>query len=85
MCRLVFVVATHGRAFEIVVEIRREKRVDPIVQRRLISLHCQAVIGVGIDNRFGDFRLATHRVDSHQCPYLHIDNKSYTALRNVNI
>ncbi len=37
-----------------------------VVQRSLVALHRQHVIGLCVENRLRDLGLATHRVDSHQ-------------------
>jgi len=36
------------------------------MQRGLVALYREHVIGLGVDDRLGDFGLAAHRVDGHQ-------------------
>ena len=41
---------------------------DAVVQRGLIALDGQHVVGAAVDDRAGDFGLAAHGVDRHQSP-----------------
>ncbi len=54
------------RARKIVCEVVVEERLDPVVQRRLVSLDGQNVIRSGVDDFPCDFGLTAHRVDGDQ-------------------
>ena len=41
---------------------------DTVMQRRLVALRRQAVVGIGVDDLGRDFGLASHRVNRHQSP-----------------
>ncbi len=53
---------------EIVLQVIVEEGHDPLVQRRLVPLHRQAVVGLLTHDLPGDLGLAAHGVDRHQGP-----------------
>ncbi len=68
VCFLFCFKSTHRIASEVIFQMVAKELDETVMQRRLVILRRQAVVGFGIDDLGSDICLTSHRVNRHQSP-----------------